>query len=440
MAHSNVNASEVDHVVQTTWQRVMSIIALRLAVISGFIIILALLLPGDHLAFFAFMAFAYIATIPYALWLKNSAASIRHLSIQFVVDLVWISGLVFFTGGIDSPLTLLYPLVILAAGIVAGPSRALLFTLLSALAYVLVVVLYAQNVLTQYTPQRAEYSWGIIIEVMTIRLLIFACFGVAGAYLSRQCHYATRQVERFREVAEIIFRNLKAGLLLLDADGVICMVNARACELLEQTEDHLLGHPLSILIEGEYPHEITSGKENPTPCYFRRANGIAFPASYEVSTIELPNEILGKKNSAETSTGTILVFSDIARMVEMQEEARAVGRMRAAAHMAAEIAHQIRNPLAAVSGAVQLLNKLEQDVSNGVQGSKELLDSERSVLYEQIIRESSRLDHIIEDFIDYAEGSPEALSRLRKHTRDLGLPGHDELNDSRQEEFVWDKK
>ncbi|NCC53094.1 MAG: PAS domain-containing protein [Spartobacteria bacterium] len=439
MPDAHVNRDGLGHIEQATGRRVMAIMALRLAVISGFIVVLALLLPGDNLAFYALMAFAYIATIPYALWLRNNVMPVRGLYLQFVVDLVWITGLVYFTGGLDSPLALLYPLVILAAGIVAGPGLALVFTVLSGLAYVLIVVLLEQGILAPYAMQRSDVGWPLIVELLVIRLIIFACFGAASAYVSGQCHYATRKVERLREVAEIIFRNVKAGLVLLDASGKIRMVNDRACELLEQPEETLLGHPLSVLVLDECSLEISPGAGNAKPCYFRRANGSAFPASYEISTVELPGEILGDGRRAGMITCSLMVFSDIARMVEMQEEAKASGRMRAAANMAAEIAHQIRNPLAAVSGAVQLLNKLEMNVANGVEGSKALLDKERAGLCEQVIRESSRLDRIIEDFIDYAEGSPDALSRLRKHTRDLGIPDHEPDEGVVQEEFSWNK-
>lgn len=422
------------------WQQIVAIMALRLAVISGFIVVLALLLPGDKLAFFAFMAFAYIATIPYALWLKNRALTLKHMPVQFLVDLLWVTGLVYFTGGINSPLALLYPLVILAAGIVAGPRQAFLFTTLSILCYFLIVVLMVQGVLLPYAAPGYPMKWPELLETMVLRLLIFVCFGVAGAYVSSQCHYAARRVEQFREVAELIFRNVKAGLVLMDAGGGILMVNEKACELLEQEEQKLVGQPISLLIEGEHELERSSGRSTPSPCYFRRSNGTAFPAGYEISHFDIPADALPDgPHDHRMMTVSLMVFSDIGRLVEMQEEAKFVGRMRAAAQMAAEIAHQIRNPLAAVSGAVQLLNKLERNVAAGIDGSKDLLDKERSALYKQVIKESSRLDRIIEEFIDYAEGSPEALTALQRHTRDLGIREEESSARAQQKEFSWNK-
>jgi len=103
---------------EVPWLTMAGLLGARLLVISGFLIFLSFVLIQDGIAFFAFIAFAYIITIPYSLWLRNQNRMRRLAPLQFLVDLVFVSGLVYFTGGrgLDF-LILLYPLIILSAGI-----------------------------------------------------------------------------------------------------------------------------------------------------------------------------------------------------------------------------------------------------------------------------------------------------------------------------------
>ena len=403
---------------EATWWQMATVMSARLVVISGFVAILALLLPGDSLAFYAFMAFAYIATIPYALWLKNRARTRGFLPVQFVVDLLWVTGLVYFTGGMDSDLTLLYPLVILSAGVVSDPLRAMQIAILSALSYVLLVVLMLQGILVSYQPM-PDVGWAHIARTMGLRVFILMLFGLVSAYVSQRCHFADAKLQKFRHVSEIIFRNVRAGLMLLDEQGKILMANERACNLLQQAEDELVGCELSHLLTGDYRLEPTDETKDPSPCYFKRSGGEEFPVSYEMSLISLPEEMIPHARGKGTINVLIMVFSDLTSLIKMQETARYVEQMRAATQVASEIAHEIRSPLTAISGSLQLLNKLEKEASTGNKESMLLLDEERDAIHENVVKETLRLDYIVEKFINVASFSPEAVTELLQLSRQL---------------------
>jgi len=401
---------------QEGWSGPVGLMLARLGFLIGLMLILAILLPGDSVAFYSFMALAYIISIPYALWSRNSRRLSQLLPLQFIVDLVVVTGVVYFTGGISSELALLYPLIILSAGIMTTPRHAIEITVLSSVVYVTLVILITQGVLVRYGPVSIYADRLAVIRATGLRVVVFICFGVASAYVSQRCQFLDRNMSRFREMAEIMLKNVRAGLMLLDSKGVILTVNDRACALLDKTKEELVGKPVDSLVAEGSMKATKEGDEKESPCYLQKPDGTRFPVSVEMSKLEMPAEIIpglhGRKGLMEVC---ITVFSDISRIMAMREQIERAERVKTAVDLAAEIAHEIRNPLAAVSGAAQQLDQLEKKALLGDKASAEVLLEERRRIYEIIVTESARLDRTIERFIDYTEYSPEAIEvRLDK--------------------------
>jgi signal transduction histidine kinase len=96
------------------------------------------------------------------------------------------------------------------------------------------------------------------------------------------------------------------------------------------------------------------------------------------------------KDDADVVRGIILVFQDITKMIEMENQVRIQERLATVGSLAAGIAHEIRNPLASLSGAIQVLQgELDLKVDN-----KHLMDI--------VVRETDRLNSIITEFLEYA--------------------------------------
>ncbi|HEY8240297.1 MAG TPA: PAS domain-containing protein, partial [Kiritimatiellia bacterium] len=231
------------------WSGLLSIMMLRLGFLFAFLIILSWFLPSDSVAFYAFMALAYIVTIPYSLWLRDEDRLARLIPLQFIVDLVVVTGLVYFTGGVQSDLALLYPLVILSAGLVATPMRAIQITVLSILVYSTVVVLMAQGVLVPYTPV-AEVNIlppGEIAKAILLRTLVFGCFGLGSVYIARRCHFLDDRAARYRALAGLILKRIPAGILVLDGEGVVRMANDTIRQMLGLPLGSIEGLPLASL-------------------------------------------------------------------------------------------------------------------------------------------------------------------------------------------------
>ncbi|MFA6174087.1 MAG: histidine kinase dimerization/phospho-acceptor domain-containing protein [Kiritimatiellales bacterium] len=388
----------------------MGLLGGRLTAISVFLIVLSFVLKQDSIAFYAFIAFAYIITIPYSLWMRNQDRMRRLAPLQFLVDLVFVSGLVYFAGETQNDfLILLYPLIILSAGIILPLKQTVQITVLAIISYTLVILLMSQNILVQYPSVSAAKGLIDTSGAMALRIAIFVAFGIASAYVSRRCDYISKKEKQFRDITKLVFENVKTGLLLLNADDRILMANDRACVLLGRDEPELVNKTFaSIHLK---PSEIKSGDTGLRGAsdYFRRSDGTIFPVSIEDARITLPSEAVPHANTRAHGLvdARILNFNDLSHFLRLQSQTRQLERIKAAANMAKEMAHQIRTPLTGISGAVQLLQINIKNDTNG-----ESMDKERQELCQQIVMESIRMDKVIQNFLDYAEFSPKDIRDL----------------------------
>jgi len=393
----------------TQWTAMMGMLGGRLLAISGFLVFLSFIFEQDGIAFYAFIAFAYIITIPYSLWMRNQDRMRQLAPLQFLVDLVLVSGVVYFAGsqGHDF-LILLYPLIILSAGIILPLKQTIQITVLSIVSYTLVILLMSQNILMAYSSNEASQELVNTSGAMLLRIGIFIIFGVASAYVSRRCDYISKKEKQFREITQIVFEHVKTGLLLLDADDHILMANNRACVLLGRDEPGLLGKSLSSIHLKPSDLKDSDTDLRGASDYFRRSDGSVFPVSIEDARLTLPAEAVPHAEAKpDTQVDTrILNFNDLSHFLRLQSQTRQIERIKAAANMAKEMAHQIRTPLTGISGAVQLLNlNLKTPVTEEV-------EKERKEVCQQIVMESVRLDKIIQNFLDYAEFSPNDIREL----------------------------
>lgn len=412
------NTRQNEEIRAVPWTTMMGLLGGRLATISGFLIVLSFVLKQDSIAFYAFIAFAYIITIPYSLWMRNQDRMRRLAPLQFLVDLVFVSGLVYFAGGLQNDfLILLYPLIILSAGIILPLKQTIQITVLAIISYTLVILLMSQNILIQYPAGNTTRNLIDTSGAMVLRIAIFIFFGIASAYVSRRCDYISQKEKQFRDITKIIFKNVKTGLLLLDADDRILMANDRACVLLSRDEDELTGKALSTI--HLKPSELKSGDTDLRGAsdYFRRADGSIFPVSIEDERLALPAEAVPHANSKAGGLvdTRILNFNDLSHFLRLQSQTRQLERIKAAANMAKEMAHQIRTPLTGISGAVQLL-EINLKSSNESSAAKD-----REELCHQIVMESIRMDKVIQNFLDYAEFSPKDVRDLIQMDIDQGV-------------------
>jgi two-component system sensor histidine kinase PilS (NtrC family) len=182
-----------------------------------------------------------------------------------------------------------------------------------------------------------------------------------------------------------IVRSLTSGLITADLKGNIQFFNRSACEQTGLMWPSLFGHPLIEIFPAleKVLNEITSGKQN----YWRIEQTFTRPDNQKrlfgcsVSPLH---------NRHKRQNGILLLFQDLTPLKEMEEQARKREKLAAIGEMAAGLAHEIRNPLSSLSGAIQLLR---QDYER---------DDETRILMDIVLRETDRLNRLLTDFLLFA--------------------------------------
>jgi two-component system sensor histidine kinase PilS (NtrC family) len=188
-----------------------------------------------------------------------------------------------------------------------------------------------------------------------------------------------------------------------DLEGRVFTFNAAAQEITGYSEEVIRGQDASILFGDIKEHAAESvqaaktGNASPrfeTSCL--TSEGMRLRLGYSISPLA---------SEAGETTGIVITFQDLTQVRSLEETSRRQDRLAAIGRMAASIAHEIRNPLAAMRGSIQMLRS---EVEN---------DSSQAELMEIILRESDRLNRIITDFLSYAR--PRSLVQARVDVGDL---------------------
>jgi two-component system sensor histidine kinase PilS (NtrC family) len=202
---------------------------------------------------------------------------------------------------------------------------------------------------------------------------------------------------------ERIVESIRSGLVTTDLQGRIYTFNAAAEEITGYRERDVRGQDASVFF-GEIQEHITAslhaaetGEASPRfETYCLTAEGLRLRLGFSMSPL-----------FAETgeTTGMVITFQDLTQIRTLEETNRRQDRLAAIGRMAASIAHEIRNPLAAMRGSIQMLRS---EMKN---------DGSQTELMEIILRESDRLNTIITDFLSYAR--PRSLIQSKVDVGDL---------------------
>jgi two-component system sensor histidine kinase PilS (NtrC family) len=306
-------------------------------------------------------------------------------SLQVLTDLIMVSLVVHETGGWDSSLNFLYPLVIIVAGILLPRVWAHLVAALAFILYGTVLELNYYGVVPSYCTTHPELK--ALRGIIFVNLFAF----LAVAYLAGQLVAKLRQarvqlkdasgaLENLQILHENIIQSVSSGLITTGLDGRITLVNNAAQKLLERTPDQLLGKSVSSLFLDALPNA-----ESQTHAEVRFDTAATFRKTARVRVAAL--------NGPERGTlGYVYALDDLTEIRRLEREVRLQDRLAAVGRLAAAIAHEIRNPLTSIAGSVSMLSGIPE------------MNEEHRRLLEIVTRESQRLNGIITDFLTYSRG------------------------------------
>jgi two-component system sensor histidine kinase PilS (NtrC family) len=401
--------------VGSRWTTLVTVMLTRLLILAVIVLALSALTDDqvDYTGISAFLAIAFLTTIAYASWLRYDEKIRESILYQFAVDVLIITGLIHFTGGINSVLSLLYPLLTLTVGIVVSGKMALKVAVLSLLLYATLIVLEATNVLPyQGAPPNPYELQTKVYQTLMMQVLLFVIFAAAASYLSDQYLFQSRQLSRLRIIARATLDNVAIPLVAIGQNQSVVTANPAACTMLGMSMDELRKQRFPDLFDGAEPR-LDSAEDASHLWWIRGADGDRIPVSYQASTGNFPAALVNAfQDSGDDVELTLVAMRDVTDLVNLQQEVRDNEKQAGAVDMITEMVHVVRNPLTAIRGASELINSSVEAAlahQNEITGEDFVnLKSLCSLITDQI----QDLDSKVDSFMNVASGDRKKLSEI----------------------------
>src|SRR5579859_6551185 len=334
--------------------------------------------------FLSTILFWYSLSLFYVLLLSLWREHRLQATLQILTDLVLVSLVIHETGGWDSSLNFLYPLVIIVASVLLPRVWAHLVAALAFILYGTVLDLNYYAVVPSYctTHPGLKALQGIIF----VNLFAFLAVAYLASLLTAKLRQARVQLkdtsgalENLQALHENIIHSISSGLITTGLDGRVTLVNAAAQRLLERTPGELLGEPVRDLFLDPLPTVETPQAHGEVR--FDAPNRFRKTVRVRVAALSVPER---------GDLGYVYVLDDLTEIRRLEREVRMQDRLAAVGRLAAAIAHEIRNPLTSIAGSVSMLSAVPETNED----HRRLLDI--------VTRESQRLNAIITDFLAYS--------------------------------------
>jgi two-component system sensor histidine kinase PilS (NtrC family) len=330
--------------------------------------------------------------------------------LQTVFEIAVETGIIYTTGNIHSAFSGLFVLTIISSALASNLAGTLGYASAISISYAFISWFglaisgeprsATRALETIFSTQDAAF-YGIFLHILTFYLVAF----ISGFLVERlkrrdvQLATASQALRQARLDTGDILRHLNSGLLTVDKEGKIIYFNRAAEEILGYLESDVSGRDFDDIFSERMPAlalnirmALESRKQNPrSEIEIVDLKGQTIPLG--ISTSLLMDE-------HDDIRGIIAIFQDLTATKELEEKIRVSDRMAAIGELSAAIAHEIRNPLAAISGSVEVLKSELQ------------VEGQNRRLMELIIRESGRLNKILTDFLLYARTNRSVFSRV----------------------------
>jgi len=381
--------------------RVKAIMVLRLVFLTGLV---ALIIPFQQrfeisasiFPLSAVIGLAYFLTAIYALLLKWWRPRL-NVAIQMLGDLAIVGGIIYTTGGIHSPFSFLFIFVIIATSVVLSRTACYLIASGASIIYGLLIDLEYFNIIHPiylFQEGATKYESGYVFYLIVLNIASY----FAVAYLSSILSNRLRVMREELAMASMDLRELQAfhssvvqdmgnGLMTTDLTGKITSLN--------QAAEDITGYPLENCL-GEFAGAILAIPsfidflKNPASDRLPMQIEDACPRR-DGKKIIIRMKISRFSGHGIPVKGYICVFEDLTEVKEIQEKFYQAEQLAAVGRFSAGLAHEVRNPLASLTGSIQMISK-----------GLTLSDSYRKLM-EIVLKEADRLNLILTEFLNYSQ-------------------------------------
>ncbi len=345
---------------------------------------------------FTLIIAAYACSLFYAALFNRIRHKERFYAIQVGVDVVLVSALVHLTGGVNSIYTFLFGLLIVQATIVFYSRGALVTTVAVNLMFVVVAV----GGWVRFIPPVAEQPtlpWMASVQELVQYLILNLggqiCIAILAAFLANQIRSADRRVLEQRltirdmvRLNENVVQSLQTGLITVDRSWLIMSANQAASRLLGRTQNQMSALPLADVLPRVRMPPLEEASQRFRTTLAPASDGDA-PTPVEVRISPLWDR-------AQQSSGSLVLLEDLTEISSMEDRVKRAERLAALGRLAAGIAHEIRNPLASVSGCLELL-----------QAGPDYTEEDQRLMG-IAVREVERLASLVTNLLEYARPRP----------------------------------
>lgn len=334
---------------------------------------------------------SYLEALASAAFLATVRRWTQFVLVQLIWDLLFATILIVLTGGVESPFSFLYILVILVASSFFSLREILIVAAVAAILFGCALDLqyygYWPDFLVSHDRPSVEARQVMFTVFLNLTAFLLSAV-LAAAYANRlrkSQQVLEQQLIDFEELERLnlaISAVTSSGLMLVNACGRIRSFN-RAAEVitgysLQQVYDRELKSffpQLENAVSGEFRAVQRDEISITDSC------GSEKILSYATSLVE---------SIADKPGGVLVTFQDLTDFKALEARLKRADRLAAVGRFASGLAHEIRNPLASVSASVQLLME-----------TSSLQEEDRHLMC-IVVREADRLEKLLGSFLSIA--------------------------------------
>ena len=330
-------------------------------------------------------------TIVYFFLVRLSENFSWQVRLQFFLDALLITWLVWRTGDLTSPYVTLFIVLISVASFYLRPMATLFIGGVCTLLLVVISLLTHNGFITSFGQGQ---TYDKAVQIVGFNVVALLVVGLLASRLSdrhasgAQLEETVKSLASLRALHERIVESIRSGVVTTDLDDNIYTFNAAATEITGLRLDQVQGRPISEVfgnIREQIDLSLAAAGEGEQPPRFEA--DLMTPDDFAV---RIGFSVALLFSEANEATGLIITFQDLTEIRSMEESVRRKDRLAAVGRVAAGLAHEIRNPLGAMRGAIQVLD------------SNTPANSTQAGLMDIILKESDRLNTIITNFLSYA--------------------------------------
>jgi len=367
--------------------------SIRIAVLSALIFISIFLLlfdiPFPVLPIILSLGIAFLLSLLH-FWMFKRLHFRFAVYFQLVVDITLITILVYFSQAFRSPFYFLYILPIIVAAVFLTRKDTIYIASLSFIVFGLLSNLIYLEIIPFYPPTAAvEISLGNFVYNLAMSFFAFSSVALLSSYYFDKLRKTDAELKHVQEnlrdmmlLNNTVMEKMENGFITSDSNGMIISYNEKAKSMLKLSGNSNI---FDLIFQKFDSNEIRRISQNNSRNYFEiQSNSLTLGVS--VSVIE---------KIYTFDKLFVFIVTDLTDRRSIEEELRRREHLALIGEMSAGIAHEIRNPLASISGSVQFLS---QELQFENDEYKKLMDI--------IVKESSRLSTSIEDFLEFTKITP----------------------------------